>query len=72
MIQVSFISDVLHITDTEPRLCSLTVYNGCPDIVIHYITDADKEAFIKLFLSTNEFEEEACNYCRDMGWKEPE
>lgn len=71
MIKVYFLDDVLHIDNTEPRLCSLTVYSGCPGITIHYITDADKEAFIKLLLSTNEFEEEACTYCREMGWTEP-
>ena len=25
-----------------------------------------------LLFSTKDFEEEACEYCREMGWKEPD
>jgi len=72
MLKASIREGTLHIEDTEPRLCSLTIYHGCPHISIHYITDIDKEALANLLvINASQFEEAACEYCRDMGWTEP-
>ena len=51
MLKVSFINgDVLHITDDKPRLTSLTVFNGHPDIALHYITKEDIAQLLAVLL----------------------
>lgn len=64
--------DTLLIEDTKPRLTSLTIYNGTPSISLCYITPEDKRAFVQAFSLTDEFAEAACEYCREIGWKEPD
>jgi len=51
MLTTAFISgSTLHISFTDMRLVSLTVYSGHPDINIHDITDADLDALINALI----------------------
>lgn len=50
MLRVWFHDDILHIDDDKPRLVSLTIYNGCPDVALHYITKEDVARLLKTLL----------------------
>lgn len=55
MLTAKFIKNTLQIESTKPRLTSLTVYNGCPSINIHYVSNEDLDALINTCLN-EEFE----------------
>ena len=42
-----------------------------PGIRYTYARLFDGTEIQKLIFSTHDFEEEACEYCRSVGWKEP-
>ena len=46
-------------------------YNACLYELIKTCTMLGADTAIDKFLLSPEFEEEACIYCEDMGWKEP-
>lgn len=51
MLEVTFINGTtLRIACSKPRLCDLTVYNGCPHISIHYITNKDLDTLINALM----------------------
>jgi len=39
--------------------------------LIEIILDLGADEAIRKWTDTPEFEEEACEYCREMGWREP-
>lgn len=55
MIQSRMIGDVLHIDNSEERLMGLTIYNGCGDVVIHYMTKDDADSIIKTLQNYKRF-----------------
>ena len=62
MLKLYFYEDVMHITDDKQRLTSLTIYNGCPEIHMHHITDEDVERLLDGLLERKK-KKKLCSTC---------